>query len=119
MHLILQLSSTYSDTYGNQEETAFNTHYQTTGYHHPLVAFDGLTKDFLKAELRSGNTYCSTGAADFLNPLLEHYNQTVPVSTILVRADSGFAACLCFTCSNIFSPHIISNIKVLDFHKDH
>jgi hypothetical protein len=89
--MVLDLDSTYSDTYGNQEETAFNRHYQTTGYH-PLVAFDGLTKDFLKAELRSGNTYCSTGAADFLNPLLEHYNQTVPVSTILVRADSGFAA---------------------------
>lgn len=56
------------------------------------IAFDGLTKDMRKAELRSGNTYCSTGAADFFNPLLEHYNQTVPVSTILVRADSGFAA---------------------------
>ena len=70
--LVLDLDSTYSDTYGDQEETAFNRHYQTTGYH-PLVAFDGLTKDFLKAELRSGNTYCSTGAADFLNPLLEHY----------------------------------------------
>lgn len=62
--MVLDLDSTYSDTYGNQEETAFNRHYQTTGYH-PLVAFDGLTKDFLKAELRSGNTYCSTGAADF------------------------------------------------------
>ena len=89
--MVLDLDSTYCDTYGDQEGTAFNTHYQTTGYH-PLVAFDGLTKDFLKAELRSGNTYCSTGVADFLNPLLEHYNQTVPVSTILIRADSGFAA---------------------------
>lgn len=88
--MVLDLDSTYCDTYGNQEKTAFNTHYQTTGYH-PLVAFDGLTKDFLKAEPRSGNTYCSTGVADFLNPLLEHYNQTVPISAILVRADSGFA----------------------------
>ncbi len=51
-----------------------------------------MTKDFLKAELRSGNTDCSTGAVDFLNPLLEHCNQTVPISAILVRADSGFAA---------------------------
>ena len=88
--MVLDLDSTYCDTYGDQEETAFNAHYQTTGYH-PLVAFDGLTKDFLKAELRSGNTYCSTGIADFLNPLLEHYNQTVPITAILIRAESGFA----------------------------
>ena len=88
--MVLDLDSTYCDTYGDQEETAFNTHYQTTGYH-PLVAFDGLTKDFLKAELRSGNTYCSTGVAAFLEPLLEHYNQTVPITAILIRADSGFA----------------------------
>lgn len=42
----LDLDSTHSDTYGNQEEAAYNGHYGTTGYH-PLVAFDGLTGDFL------------------------------------------------------------------------
>ena len=87
--MVLDLDSTYCNTYGDQEETALNAHYQTTGYH-PLVAFDGLTKDFLKAELRSGNTYCSTGIADFFNPLLEHYNQTVPITAILIRAEQWF-----------------------------
>ncbi|MGS1293126.1 transposase (plasmid) [Enterococcus faecium] len=56
--LIIDLDSTHSDTFGHQEQTNYNTHYQTYGYH-PLVAFDGLTGDFLKAELRSGNQYTS------------------------------------------------------------
>lgn len=49
----LDLDSTHSDTYGNQEEAAYNGHYGTTGYH-PLVAFDGLTGDFLKANCARG-----------------------------------------------------------------
>ena len=48
-----------------------------TGYH-PLVAFDGLTGDFLKAELRSGNQYTSKGVKEFRTPLLEHYNHSLP-----------------------------------------
>lgn len=45
--MIFDLDSTHSDTYGKQERTDYNAHYQTNGYH-PLVAFDGLTGDFLK-----------------------------------------------------------------------
>ena len=88
--MIFDLDSTHSDTFGNQEMTDYNAHYQTTGYH-PLVAFDGLTGDFLKAELRSGNVYTSNGVAAFTRPLFEHYQSVTPVSTIMVRADSGFA----------------------------
>jgi hypothetical protein len=88
--LLIDLDSTHSDTFGNQERTDYNAHYGTTGYH-PLVAFDGLTGDFLKAELRSGNVYTSKGVKDFLDPLLAHYTQTLPCTEILVRGDSGFA----------------------------
>ncbi|MEG0498204.1 MAG: IS1380 family transposase, partial [Carnobacterium sp.] len=88
--MIIDLDSTHSDTFGNQEGTNYNAHYQTNGYH-PLVAFDGLTGDFLKAELRSGNVYTSNGVRDFLRPLLNHYSQQLPCTTILVRGDSGFA----------------------------
>jgi ribosomal protein S18 acetylase RimI-like enzyme len=45
-----EYDSTHSDTYGDQEAAAFNTHYGTVGFH-PLVAFDGVTGDFLKAKL--------------------------------------------------------------------
>lgn len=88
--MIFDLDSTHSDTFGNQEQTDYNHHYQTNGYH-PLVVFDGLTGDFLKAELRSGNRYTSHGVKEFLRPLFKHYEKQVPVSNILVRGDSGFA----------------------------
>lgn len=55
------------------------------------MAFDGLTGDFLKAELRSGNVYTSNGVKDFLEPMLAHYSQTLPCTKLFVRGDSGFA----------------------------
>ena len=58
--MIIDLDSTHSDTFGHQELTDYNAHYGTNGYH-PLVAFDGLIGDFLKAKLRSGNQYTSNG----------------------------------------------------------
>ncbi|WP_034300444.1 IS1380 family transposase, partial [Alkalibacterium sp. AK22] len=88
--LIIDIDSTHSDTFGRQEQTDYNAHYQTYGYH-PLVAFDGLTGDFLKAELRSGNQYTSKGVKAFLEPLLHHYSKALPNTDILVRGDSGFA----------------------------
>lgn len=66
--LIFDLDSTHSDTYGDQESTAYNAHYGTVGFH-PLVAFDGVTGDFLKAKLRPGNVYTSNGVVDFIQPL--------------------------------------------------
>lgn len=46
--LIFDLDSTHSDTYGNQEDVSYNSHYGTVSYH-PLVAFDEVTSDFLKS----------------------------------------------------------------------
>lgn len=88
--LLIDLDSSHADTYGQQENASYNAHYGTVGFH-PLVAFDGLTGDFLKAKLRSGKVYTSNGTVDFLRPLLEHYNQTFPETSTLVRGDSGFA----------------------------
>ncbi len=50
--LIIDLDSTHSDTYGKQESASYNSHYGTVGFH-PLVAFDGITGDFLKAQAKS------------------------------------------------------------------
>ncbi len=88
--LIIDLDSTHADTHGDQEEKAFNTHYGTVGFH-PLVAFDGVTADFLKADLRPGNVYTSNGVVDFVKPLITHYNEEFPETTPFVRGDSGFA----------------------------
>lgn len=88
--LIFDLDSTHADTYGHQEKSSYNAHYSTTGFH-PLVAFDGLTGDFLKAQLRPGSVYTSNGVVNFMRPLIEHYNETFPETSALVRGDSGFA----------------------------
>lgn len=88
--IIFDLDSTHADTYGNQESTAYNAHYGTVGFH-PLVAFDGITGDFLKAKLRSGNVYTSNGVVEFIQPLIEHYNEHFPETTPFIRGDSGFA----------------------------
>ncbi len=105
--LIIDLDSTHSDTFGNQEAANYNAHYGTNG-HHPLVAFDGLTGDFLKAELRSGNVYTSNGVKTFLEPMLEHYSHTLPCTDIMVRGDSGFATPEVYdTCETYKSYYVI------------
>lgn len=102
--MIIDLDSTHSDTFGNQEKTDYNAHYGIQGYH-PLVAFDGITGDFLKAELRSGNVYTSKGVKDFLAPMPTHYRQVLPCTNILVRGDSGFATPEVYdTCESNGSP---------------
>ncbi len=88
--IIFDFDSTHSDTYGKQEQSAYNAHYGTVGFH-PLVAFDGLTGDFLKTQLRPGNVYTSNGVVDFMRPLIEHNNERFPETTPLVRGDSVFA----------------------------
>ncbi|MBW8349663.1 IS1380 family transposase [Bacillus sp. IITD106] len=88
--LFIDLDSTHSDTYGNQESSDYNAHYGTMGYH-PLVAFDGATGDFLKANLRPGNVYTSNGVVEFVQPLIEHYNKIFPETSLFLRGDSGFA----------------------------
>ncbi|WP_258921412.1 IS1380-like element ISBco1 family transposase [Heyndrickxia coagulans] len=88
--LFIDLDSTHSDTYGDQESSSYNTHYGTMGFH-PLVAFDGATGDFLKAQLRPGNVYTSNGVVEFIRPLIKHYNEMFPETTLFLRGDSGFA----------------------------
>lgn len=88
--MVIDIDSTHSDTFGNQEQTDYNAHYQTTGYH-PLLAFDGMTGLFLGAQLRPGNVYTSNGAEAFLHRLLEYYESFSCRMQFLIRGDSGFA----------------------------
>lgn len=88
--VLIDLDSTNCQTFGNQYGSNYNFHYSANGYH-PLVAFDGLTGDFLKAELRSGNVYTSRQVTRFLGPLLSRYSKKYSAIDRFVRADSGFA----------------------------
>lgn len=89
-HMLFDLDSTLLNTYGSQEGEGFNFHYQAHGYH-PLLCYDGLTGDLLKAELRDGTQYCSKGADQFMIPLLKEYRTEYPSMPLYLRGDSGFA----------------------------
>jgi len=89
--MLFDLDSTLLDTFGHQEGEGFNYHYQAHGYH-PLLCFDGLTGDLLKAELRDGTQYCSKGSGNFMIPLMQEYRQKHPSLPLYLRGDSGFAS---------------------------
>ncbi|MBN7577203.1 IS1380 family transposase [Clostridium sp. 2-1] len=88
--IILDIDSTNFETYGNQYGSAYNSHYSANGYH-PLLVFDGLTGDLLKAELRSGNVYTSRKTVAFIGPLLKRYSNKYICTDLYIRGDSGFA----------------------------
>ncbi|WKY46426.1 IS1380 family transposase [Eubacteriaceae bacterium ES3] len=88
--VLLDLDSTLLNTYGKQEGEGFNYHYRVHGYH-PLLCYDGLTGDLLKADLRDGTDYSSTGVVDFMQPLLDEYFTEYPDIELYLRGDSGFA----------------------------
>lgn len=90
-HMLFDIDSTLLETYGKQEGEGFNYHYQSHGYH-PLLCYDGLTGDLLKAELRDGTQYCSKDADQFMIPLMQEYREKYPSIPLYLRGDSGFAS---------------------------
>ena len=88
--VLFDLDSTLLETYGKQEGEAYNYHYGAHGYH-PLLCYDGLTRDLLKAELRKGSDYTSKNVCEFMQPLFEEYLNEYPDTSLLLRGDSGFA----------------------------
>ena len=88
-HMLLDLDSTLFGTYGKQEGEGFNFHYQAHGYH-PLLCYDGLTGDLLKAQLRDGTLHCSNDADKFMESLFLEYMER-GIKTYL-RGDSGFSS---------------------------
>jgi len=88
--ILIDIDSTLFTTYGSQEGNSYNHHYSDFGYH-PLLAYDGLTGDLLKAELRPGNVYTSKDAKSFIHPLLLEFQEDYPSIDIFLRGDSGFA----------------------------
>ncbi|MCD8218182.1 MAG: IS1380 family transposase [Clostridiales bacterium] len=89
--MLFDIDTTLFEAYGKQEGRGFNYHYQANGYH-PLLCYDGVTGDLLKAELREGAKYCSNGAGDFMEPLLAEYRSEYPEMPLYLRGDSGFAS---------------------------
>ena len=88
--IVLDIDSTHVQTFGTQENSAYNYHYSSTGFH-PLVVYNGLNGDLLKVELRKGSIYTSKHAREFLEPLMIWIKENFQDVSILIRGDSGFA----------------------------
>src|SRR5437879_3513611 len=69
--LVLDTDSSVSPTYGEQEGTAYNGHFECTCYH-PLFVFnqDG---DLERCALRPGNVHSAHGWRDVLDPVVARY----------------------------------------------
>ena len=88
--VLFDLDSTLLRLFGNQEGKGYNVHYAAVGYH-PLLCYDGLNGDLLKAELRSGTQYCGKEAAAFMQSLFDEFSDNYYQTQLFLRGDSGFA----------------------------
>ena len=85
--LILDLDSSVSETYGEQEGTAYNGHFDCTCYH-PLFCFNQFG-DVEGALLREGNVHSAKDWRAVLEPVVARYrSQKIPR---YFRADAAFA----------------------------
>lgn len=89
--MLFDIDSILLNAYVNQEGDGFNYHYQAYGYH-PLLCFDRLTSDLLKAKLREDPMYCSREANFFMKWLLDEFICDFPDIPFFLRGDSGFAS---------------------------
>lgn len=67
-----------------------NTRERSSHGYHPLLCFDGLTGDLLKAELRDGTQYCTKGSGEFMTPLMKECCEKYASLGLYLRGDSGF-----------------------------
>jgi len=84
--IILDMDSSESPVYGEQEESAYNGHFGLKCYH-PLFVFNQYG-DCLKVKLRPGNVHSADGWREFIEPLLRYY--TDKGMEVYVRADAAF-----------------------------
>jgi hypothetical protein len=88
--IIFDMDSTVLILYGKQElaTIGYNPIKRGRPSYHPLLCFDGITKDCIHAELRSGNTYTSSGTTSLLEASFAKIPTTV--KRVFIRADKGF-----------------------------
>ena len=85
--IVLDMDSSVSPTYGEQEGTAYNGHFSCTCYH-PLFVFNQFG-DLERCALRSGNVHSADGWNDVLEPVVARYRNGK--IRRYFRADAAFA----------------------------
>jgi hypothetical protein len=85
--IVLDMDSSESPTYGEQEGSAYNGHFGCMCYH-PLFVFNQLG-DVERCALRSGNVHSADGWREVLEPVIARYRGTV--KRCYFRGDAAFA----------------------------
>src|SRR5271168_2343802 len=85
--LVLDMDSSVSETYGEQEGSAYNGHFACTCYH-PLFCFNQFG-DVEQSQLRDGNVHSAKDWREVLEPVVARYQgRNIPR---YFRADAAFA----------------------------
>jgi len=85
--IVLDMDSSESPTYGEQEGSAYNEHFGCTCYH-PLFVFNQLG-DVERCALRSGNAHSADSWRAVLEPVIARYRSVV--KRLYFRGDTAFA----------------------------
>jgi hypothetical protein len=85
--VVLDMDSTEIPVYGQQENSAYNGHFESTCYH-PLLLFNR-EGDCLAAKLRPGNVHSADDWEELLLPEIER--QQKRGKEVVFRADAAFA----------------------------
>jgi Transposase DDE domain group 1 len=85
--VVLDMDSTEIQVYGQQEQSAYNGHFESTCYH-PLLLFSR-EGDCLAAKLRPGNVQSAEGWEELLLPEIERQQRMG--KEVAFRADAAFA----------------------------
>lgn len=88
--LIFDIDSTVLVVYGHQEQAriGYNPIKRGRPSYHPLLCFEGQTKDFWHGELRPGDAHTASGTLDLLSACFAKIPTGVRLR--IVRADKGF-----------------------------
>ena len=88
--VIFDLDSTVLILYGKQEMARIGYNPQKWGRpsYHPLLCFNGITKDFWYGELRPGDTHTAAGTVELLGAVFAKLPPSVKI--VIIRADKGF-----------------------------
>jgi len=85
--VVLDMDSTEIPVYGQQEQSAYNGHFESTCYH-PLLLFNR-EGDCLAARLRPGNAHSADDWEELLLPEIERQQKLG--KEVVFRADAAFA----------------------------
>jgi hypothetical protein len=105
--IILDLDSSESPIYGEQEGGAYNGYFGLTCYH-PLFCFNQYG-DCLKVKLRPGNVHSADGCIDFVAPILRYY--VGKGFKVKIRCDAAFAIPELFELCEILGVEYVIRIK--------